>query len=300
MVTTCYQQQTDSEGHEKLMKLRKTLGLFKKFCEETKNVHVPIKTWAAELWTINEGFGPSLRRLRDSIAVWDENLTDFSLKEKERSFRESMTGGTKPSSPHLPPPTSTEDKCVETEIRLGSTPAITLDGMRDERSKQVAVLPEGINAWKTVSTNKKKLRKKKFDETQADVNRPPAPPPPLVPSDKKRRKLRPKRDAVIIKLKEEDNTEEEKGSTYASIAAALKEKVDLSKLGVAVDKFRITKKGHLLIEVANGQTSTSDFCSAVSNAVGDLGEVCHLQDRVTIQVLGIDINIDNINMFIYY
>lgn len=94
-------------------------------------------------------------------------------------------------------------------------------------------------------------------------------------------------NAILIRIKQEGNTNQE--GSYATVAAAIKSRVDLKEFGVSIDRFKKTKACDLLVEVGRGCSASVEFSNVIVSTVYCLGEVRHLQEMSRIVIRGIDI-----------
>lgn len=101
------------------------------------------------------------------------------------------------------------------------------------------------------------------------------------------KRVRAKPDAVLIKAVKTDG--DDPTTAYATIAARLKEKVDLTSIEVTIERTRITKAGDLLLEVGGNQPAPITLSNAITAAIGDLGEASVLQQKIAVEFRGVDV-----------
>lgn len=134
------------------------------------------------------------------------------------------------------------------------------------------------------ATRKKKPRARKHDAAKANVK---LPPPPCTRRTQQLIRVRAKPDAILIKAARTEG--DDPTTSYATIAARLKEKVDLTSIGVTIDKTRMTKAGDLLLEVGGNEPAPTALSGAIAAALGDLGEATVLQQKVAVEFRGVDV-----------
>ncbi|CAI6364139.1 unnamed protein product [Macrosiphum euphorbiae] len=133
----------------------------------------------------------------------------------------------------------------------------------------------------------KKPRTRKHDAAEVNAKLPPPPRPPRPPRGQTLKRVRAKPDAVLIKAVKADG--DDPTTSYATIAARLKEKVDLTSMGVTIERTRMTKAGNLLLEVGGKQPAPIALSDAITAAIGNLGEASVLQQKVAVEFRGVDV-----------
>lgn len=60
------------------------------------------------------------------------------------------------------------------------------------------------------------------------------------------------------------------------MASAMKGKVNISDMGIQINKFRQTKSGDILLELDRGQQISDKLCTTLSAAVGEMATITKL------------------------
>lgn len=85
------------------------------------------------------------------------------------------------------------------------------------------------------------------------------------------------------------------GSSYAETVKTVKEAVNPTELGIDISAMRMTRDGHLLLEVRGGDAmaSADKLKNTVTEKAGTrVGGVARLGSRVVAEVLGLDPTVD--------
>lgn len=218
----------------------------KKFCDENRNVHQPIKALAVELQDAVKCFKPSLSRLRKSTAAVDRELMDLSLSEKMKRYEESKGWATSTPAKVLK---STSDVTTQTPGAIRTNAAVQTEAQMEVHTPPPP-LPQRGESWKEVATRSSKRKSAEAPGTK-EPTAPSRTPKPIPVRMKKI--TRPRKDAILVEVSE--NSSAEKKTAVASAAEFLKTKVNLGDHESFHPKLRVTRAGDLIIEAGSGQTA---------------------------------------------